>query len=390
MTFGCLAVIAWISFSLKVITCEETFILTFQSESGFSPYEWADFRGNISSMDSFTVCHWEKLKFFNIKSHSVWSYCTLSEPSANIDCFQLWFTRDIESAGRDIVMAFSVQRGIVGYVTITPFMHRAWNHFCWSYDSHTGENRIYANGKFHGKETFGVKKKLKGNNEVFGNSFVLGQEPDSLKGNFDEYQAFRGDLSELNMWNYILEDNEIEMIGKCRKRGRGNVISWDLENFDLFNISKRKLENFQNLCNTEESMIIFPQKLPHASAVNLCMAHGGYLMTPRNEEENQKLAIQSINYKLECEGLSGSIFWLGGRVEKNKLLVRDSNQDFVAANFTNWNRPLVNDDISCIQMNNEGKWDALESCMLVELCPVCGFTGTPVLTLKGIGHSNSK
>ena len=153
------------------------------------------------------------------------------------------------------------------------------------------------------------------------------------------------------------------MIGKCRKRGRGNVISWDLENFDLFNISKRKLENFQNLCNTEESM------------------------TPRNEEENQKLAIQSINYKFECEGLSGSIFWLGGRVEKNKLLVRDSNQDFVAANFTNWNRPLVNDDISCIQMNNEGKWDALESCVLVELCPVCGFTGTPVLTLEVIDHS---
>ena len=63
--------------------------------------------------------------------------------------------------------------------------------------------------------------------------------------------------------------------------------------------------------------------------------------------------------------------------------MRDQNQKYVQGNYTNWERPLFDANNDCVYMHITGKWLAYAGCDFLELCPVCGFIGTPVLTIKG-------
>merc|ERR1712240_613544 len=211
--------------------CQQSFLLAFQKSKGLSSSEWAEYNGDIPHIKAFTSCHWEKLQFFNRKSHYVWNYCTIKRSTDNMECIQMWYKRDITSAGRDIVVGISFGRGNIGYVTVKPFKHRSWNHFCWSYDSSSGMNKIYVNGKIYGRVIFDIRREALGSEEVYGSSFSLGQEPDEFRGKYDAGQAYRGDISELNFWDHVLSDKAVEDIGLCRSRGRGNVIQWEEGSF---------------------------------------------------------------------------------------------------------------------------------------------------------------
>ena len=144
--------------SLHNILGQESFLLAFQRSKQLSSSEWAEYGGKIPHLKAFNCCHWEKLHFFNTRGHYIWNYCTIKSSTDKMECMQIWYKRDIISAGRDIVVGISFGRGNIGYLTIKPFNHRSWNHFCWSYDSSLGENKIYVNGKFHGNIFFHIKR----------------------------------------------------------------------------------------------------------------------------------------------------------------------------------------------------------------------------------------
>ena len=185
--------------------------MKFQTKKGFSPYEWAEYKGKIPHMKAFTVCYWEKLDFFNIRAHTVWSYCTVNDDPHDMKCLQFWAKRDYKvSSGRNLVVGYQPQNGFARYTTASNFKHRTWNHFCWSYASLTGESRIYSNGVLQGGETIATSIEIPGSDEVSGSAFIIGQEPDSFRGGFDWNQAFRGDISEMNVWDYVLNDEIIE------------------------------------------------------------------------------------------------------------------------------------------------------------------------------------
>ena len=50
-------------------------------------------------------------------------------------------------------------------------------------------------------------QEINGTTEAYDVSISLGQEPDALRGIYDKEQAFRGSISELNLWDYVLDDN---------------------------------------------------------------------------------------------------------------------------------------------------------------------------------------
>ena len=116
-------------------------------------------------------------------------------------------------AGRNIIVKIYIN-GNSGSVRIKHFKHRSWNHLCWSYDSISGENRIFVNGKFQGKTFFDSKIEALGSNEVYGSSFSIGQEPDAFRGEYDAGQAFRGNISEINLWDYVLPDKNVEAVSE--------------------------------------------------------------------------------------------------------------------------------------------------------------------------------
>ena len=62
-----------------------------------------------------------------------------------------------------------------------------------------------------------------------GGTLVLGQEQDSVGGGFDADQSFQGMLSNVNVWDRVLTDTQInEMSTSCLldEGSDGNVYKW--------------------------------------------------------------------------------------------------------------------------------------------------------------------
>ena len=51
---------------------------------------------------------------------------------------------------------------------------------------------------------------------IFDSALIFGQEPDEMRGGFDPFQAFMGDLADFNLWNSILSENEIREFAQCK------------------------------------------------------------------------------------------------------------------------------------------------------------------------------
>ena len=59
-----------------------------------------------------------------------------------------------------------------------------------------------------------------------GGSLVLGQEQDSLSGNFNDAQSFVGETTGVNIWSRVLDDQEIAALTKSCLTGEGDVFKW--------------------------------------------------------------------------------------------------------------------------------------------------------------------
>ncbi|XP_014668707.1 PREDICTED: neuronal pentraxin-1-like [Priapulus caudatus] len=55
---------------------------------------------------------------------------------------------------------------------------------------------------------------------------VIGQEQDELAGDFDYNQAYIGELSDLNVFNRSLTDNEVNVMSRTCYYDGGNVLRW--------------------------------------------------------------------------------------------------------------------------------------------------------------------
>ena len=59
-----------------------------------------------------------------------------------------------------------------------------------------------------------------------GGIFVIGEEQDSLEGEFTPSESFIGDLSQLNIWDRELSANEIYDLATMCGHQEGNVVAW--------------------------------------------------------------------------------------------------------------------------------------------------------------------
>ena len=98
--------------------------------------------------------------------------------------------------------------------------------------------------------------KVDGNVTVIGRSklnledgFIFGQEPDTIKGGYDPLETFIGDLSELNVWSYVLADDVISEFAKCNQSAKGDIIAWDKENFNINKAIVKEGYNLESFCD---------------------------------------------------------------------------------------------------------------------------------------------
>ena len=263
-----------------------------------------------------------------------------------MQCIQFGYEEDSLTAGRGIKVLLSFGEGNNKVIPIKVFKQRSWNHFCWTFEGKTGENKLYLNGKLAGTAIFDVKREAYGSYEVSRTSFLIGQEPDTFRGQYDRFQAFRGAISELNVWDIILTKEKINAIASCNERAHGNVVLWKENNFKLNNVNADYLSDFKSFCLSVENWFIFPQKYTYSSAVALCKAHGGYLYTPRNMQGNQVLLEEVSQYKQKCwEQATENMLWLGATTRNYEVFLSEQDAKISKGNFTNWkNAPFYKDN----------------------------------------------
>ncbi|KAG7203366.1 hypothetical protein KM043_013441 [Ampulex compressa] len=97
-----------------------------------------------------------------------------------------------------------------------------WHFLCLTWESKTGSWEVHIDGFLRDNGTNLAKGSV-----IQGNgSLVLGQEQDRIGGGFSESESFLGKLSLLDIWDRILERNDIRRILTSCERYYGNIISW--------------------------------------------------------------------------------------------------------------------------------------------------------------------
>ena len=178
-------------------------------------------------------------------------------------------------------------------VKVIPFRHREWNHICWTYSFENNWHRIYINGELKASKVNYIDSKItvwKASSKVKKYAFVIGQEPDSIRGGYTIDQLFQGSIYELNIWNVVLDENTINDLANCKRKLKGNVKSWRIENL-LVNkalVLKGK-DKVSDMCNRKKMLVIFPRRQPFPVAKDICQLHGGQIHTPASREENKEV-----------------------------------------------------------------------------------------------------
>ncbi|KAM4690036.1 C-reactive protein-like [Rhinophrynus dorsalis] len=101
-----------------------------------------------------------------------------------------------------------------------------WKHTCVSWESQSGVIQLWINGKLYPRRV-----SRKGFIIPPETSIVLGQEQDSFGGGFDVNQSFVGEISDVHVWDYVLNPEDIK--GVLSNEKNGNLISWTSLNYEL-------------------------------------------------------------------------------------------------------------------------------------------------------------
>ena len=99
----------------------------------------------------------------------------------------------------------------------------AWHHICVSWENGSGAWKFYKDGDLEEEgNSFKTGYEIRR-----GGTLVLGQEQDSVGGDFQATQSFQGMLTNVNLWDSVLFGAQIQEMSKsCQSHDEGNVYKW--------------------------------------------------------------------------------------------------------------------------------------------------------------------
>ncbi|KAI8497393.1 hypothetical protein Bbelb_246990, partial [Branchiostoma belcheri] len=111
-----------------------------------------------------------------------------------------------------------------------PIYDNVWHEICATWSSTAGHYQLYADGVLRASDV-GLSV---GEIVNRGGAWILGQDQDTLGGGFVQGQAFRGELSQVNLWDRVLSEAEIGTSWSAFCSHHGNVIDWRATNVQFF------------------------------------------------------------------------------------------------------------------------------------------------------------
>ncbi|XP_067873085.1 carbonic anhydrase 6 [Heterodontus francisci] len=172
------------------------------------------------NLSSFTICMWIRTRDF--QPRILLSYAT-------------------KDSDNELVISVGLDWGlwIGGHFVNMPLHFRSneWVHYCVTWKSQSGAVEMWNNG-LSGR----IKYIKKGYVIKTGGSLLLGKDQDGIEGLLSD--AFIGDITMVNMWDYIISPSEIRNLMECRYRWKkGNVVGWGRSSVALFGGVKLEEDN---------------------------------------------------------------------------------------------------------------------------------------------------
>jgi len=272
-----------------------------------------------------------------------------------------------------------------------------WRFMCLTYDGFRDQFKLYIDGEKVESGSFA------GDNQPEpvrpGGVFVVGQDQDELRGGYNSKQSWSGAITQVNVWDFAMEEYDVQNLAECRSDAFGNVIRWDEPNWILGDVTTKRLPQFE-LCSQEEgasNFYLFPDPFNFPFYNNFCNNLGGLMPTPKSEENNHELmdVIEDLvmgDIHEKCMHASGNIIiWVGVTDEMEEGVWADATYPYSLLDFDGFwmsGQPDGGVGQNCARTYLDRRWQD-QGCD-ESFCAVCEFPSRMNLTMRGLCGSDTK
>ena len=145
---------------------QNTDFIAFQGQSigvtTVSTTESIEFKNKLPDSRELTNCQWIRIKYFNIDSNTLWSYCQIESKNDTMKCLSLYFGGSSKSVNRGMKIHLNLEDDNNNVITLTvkvdSLHYRTWISLCLTISTIRDKVSFYYNGKL-----IGTKKR---NNET--------------------------------------------------------------------------------------------------------------------------------------------------------------------------------------------------------------------------------
>lgn len=220
-------------------------------------------------------------------------------------------------------------------------------------------------------------------------TLVLGQEQDLLAGGYDVLQIFRGHMADIDIWDRSLTQDEVKDMALCKANSYGNLFSSDRDEVELLGATM-EYENLASLCTKTDEFMIFPEMRYLDESRQVCQRSGYEVFGPRNNEANDKLYKESLQFTKSCS--SNYHLWLGLTDEEEEGVWRTFLGHSII-NETSFEgiEPNGERGENCILMfRPTGLWVDTKCSLAWPACTPCEKKEGVPLRLRGLCHEKEE
>ncbi|KAK7085491.1 hypothetical protein SK128_028222 [Halocaridina rubra] len=221
---------------------------------------------------------------------------------------------------------------------------------------------------------------------------VTGQEQDTVGGGFQPEQSFSGEFTELNIWNYLLNNETIYKLANCESYIEGDLLAWSKLSWQVYGEASWVGRSRDLLCTPSKRRVtFFPDRFSLPEAIHLCQTVGGNLTLPSSLAENTWLYEGTVSKAPYCSGGAGPAYmWLGAHDnhQEGQWVFLGSGIPIPWDGLWQGGRANGGPGKNCLVMlygDFPSRWSDVSCLETNSLCASCEFSKRSTLNLRGPG-----